>query len=183
MAEVQLNSFIRQYGLKGATLRFVTAYGERENETHAIIALIYKAHERMNPYVIWGDGEQSRDFTYVSDIVDGTIRAAETVSDGSPINLGTGDRIKLNEVAAMIHDILDFHPKTRHEVSKPTGVVSRALDTTRARELLGWEPKVSIREGLERTVSWYVGTHERQGHVSEQVLMERKVPAVIARTK
>ena len=65
MGEVQLNAFIKQYGIKGCILRFVTAYGPRENETHAIITLIYKAFERMDPYVIWGSGEQERDFTYV----------------------------------------------------------------------------------------------------------------------
>ena len=72
----------KQYGLKGCPVRFVTAYGPRENETHAIIALIYKAVQKMNPYQIWGDGNQERDFTYVEDIVDGTILSAEKITDG-----------------------------------------------------------------------------------------------------
>jgi UDP-glucose 4-epimerase len=175
MAEVQLNAFIRQYGLRGASLRFVTAYGERENETHAIIALIHKAQEKMDPYVIWGNGEQSRDFTYVSDIVDGTIIAAEKISDGTPINLGTGERYKLKDVARMILDIIGFHPRIAFDESKPTGVVNRALDVTRAREVLGWQPRVHLREGLQRTVRWYVSTHAPQGRVDEQLLMKRPV--------
>ena len=176
MGEVQLHSFIKQYGMKGAILRFVTAYGERENETHAIVALIYKAHERMNPYLIWGTGEQSRDFTYVSDIVEGTILAAERVSDGSPINLGTGKRHKLDDVAAMILQLMNFHPTIQHEVSRPVGVVNRALDIRVARTLLGWEPKVSMREGLRRTITWYVRTHPREGRVNEHILTERRRP-------
>lgn len=175
MMEMQLNAFIKQYGIKGAALRFVTAYGERENESHAIIALIHKAHERMNPFAIWGNGEQSRDFTYVSDIVDGTILAAEKVSDGTPINLGTGRRFKLNEVVAVIHEIMNFHPKIQYDRTKPTGVVSRALSIKRAKELLGWEPKISLREGLSRTIDWYERTHIPKGYVNEKALMERLV--------
>jgi len=173
MGEVQLNAFIKQYGLRGCSVRFVTAYGPRENETHAIIALIYKAFERMNPFVIWGTGEQDRDFTYVSDIVRGTILAAEKISDGTPINLGTGSRYKLKDVARMILEIMDFHPKVMFDTSRPTGVVSRALDITRAKELLGWEPMVSLEEGLKRTIDWYIQTHTPRGYVDEKLLMER----------
>jgi len=174
MGEVQLNAFIKQYGLKGCSMRFVTAYGEGENETHVIIALIHKAHERMDPFVIWGDGNQSRDFTYVSDIVDGTILAAERITDGRPVNLGTGRRLKLVDVARIIFDLTGFHPTVRFDPSMPTGVVSRALDITRARQLLGWEPKVALEDGLSRTIKWYVRTHPRRGHVEERLLMERR---------
>jgi UDP-glucose 4-epimerase len=173
MGEVQLNAFIKQYGLKGCSVRFVTAYGPRENETHAIIALICKAFERMNPFVIWGTGEQDRDFTYVSDIVNGTILAAGKISDGTPINLGTGRRHKLKDVANIIFDVMDFKPKVVFDTSKPVGVVSRALDITRAKELLGWEPKVSLEEGIRRTIEWYVSTHKPRGYVDERLLMER----------
>jgi len=173
MGEVQLNAFIKQYGLKGCSVRFVTVYGPRENETHAVIALIYKAFERMNPFVIWGTGEQDRDFVYVSDIVNGMILAAEKISDGTPINLGTGRRYKLKEVANIIFDIMNFHPKVVFDASKPTGVVSRALGNTRAKELLGWEPKVSLEGGLRKTIEWYVKTHVRRGFVDEKRLMER----------
>lgn len=174
MGEVQLNAFIKQYGLKGCSVRFVTAYGPRENETHAIIALIYKAFERMNPFEIWGTGEQDRDFTYVSDIVWGTILAAEKIGDGTPINLGTGRRYKLKDVAKIIFDKMDFHPKVVFDTSKPTGVVSRALDITRAKELLGWEPKVSLEEGLRKTIEWYGKTHTSKGFVDEGLLVEHK---------
>jgi nucleoside-diphosphate-sugar epimerase len=175
MGEIQLCAFIRQYGLKGCCARFVSVYGERENETHSIMALIHKANERMDPFVIWGNGEQSRDFTYVSDIVDGTILAAEKVDDGMPINLGTGKRFKLREVALAILNQMKFYPKQiDFDLSKPTGVVNRALDISRAKEILGWEPKVSLEEGLSRTISWYVKTHFPLGKVNSMLLMERR---------
>jgi UDP-glucose 4-epimerase len=174
MGEVQLIAFIKQYGLKGVSLRFVTAYGPRENETHAIIALIYKAFERMDPYVIWGSGEQERDFTYVSDIVDGTIMAAEKIDDGTPINLGTGKRYKIRDVAEKIFEIMGWRPKRIvYDTSKPIGVLSRALDISRAKRLPGWEPKVGLEEGLRRTIKWYVSTHKPRGFVDERLLMER----------
>ncbi len=176
MGEMQLIAFIKQYGMKGCILRFVTAYGPRENETHAVIALIYKAFEKMDPYVIWGSGEQERDFTYVSDIVDGTILAAEKVTDGTPINLGTGVRYKIKDVAAKIFDIMGWRPKRIvFDTSKPEGVASRALDISRAKNLLGWTPKVDLEEGLRKTIQHYVSTHKPKGYVDEEVLMERLV--------
>lgn len=176
MGEVQLLTFIKQYGMKGSSLRFVTAYGPRENETHAIIALIYKAFEKMDPYVIWGSGEQDRDFTYVSDIVEGTILAAEKVTDGTPINLGTGVRYKVKDVAAKVFDIMGWKPKKiNFDTSKPMGVASRALDITRAKKLLGWTPKISLEEGLRKTIQWYITTHKPKGYVDDKVLMERVI--------
>jgi UDP-glucose 4-epimerase len=174
MGEVQLIAFIKQYGMKGCSVRFVTAYGPRENETHAIIALIYKAFEKMDPYVIWGTGEQERDFTYVKDIVEGTILAAEKINDGTPINLGTGKRYKLREVAEKIFEIMNWRPrKIIFDTSKPVGVKSRALDIRKAKELLGWEPIYTLEEGLRETIEWYVKTHKPKGYVDEKLLVER----------
>jgi len=176
MGEIQLIAFVKQYGLKGVSLRFVTVYGPRENETHAIIALIYKTLENMDPFIIWGSGEQERDFTYVSDIVEGMILAAEKVDDGSPINLGTGRKYKIKYVAEKIFEIMNWRPsKIIYDTSKPIGVLSRGLDITRAKQLLGWKPKVSLEEGLRKTIEWYISTRMRRGYVNEKLLIERVV--------
>lgn len=173
MGEMQMISFKKQYGLKGCPVRFVTAYGPRENETHAIIALIYKAIEKMDPFEIWGDGHQERDFTYVKDIVEGSILAAEKVSDCIPINLGTGRRYKIIEVVNMICKIIGWQPsRFKFDTSKPVGALSRALDNTRANELLGWQPRFSIEEGLRETIQWYMRTHKIEGKVSNKALLE-----------
>ena len=146
MSEMQINAFIKQYGMKGCPVRFVTAYGPRENETHAIIALIYKVMRKMDPYKIWGDGQQERDFTYVQDIVDGTILAAERIFDGTPINLGTGQKHKLIDVAKTIFNLVEWQPTSiKLEPFMPVGPLSRALDNKRAKELLGWQPKIFTR--------------------------------------
>jgi len=173
MSEMQINAFISQYGLKACPVRFVTAYGPRENETHAIIALIYKAVQLMDPYAMWGDGQQERDFTYVEDIVDGTLLASEKVFDGTPINLGTGQKHRLIDVAETIFNILKWRPaKIKFEPSMPTGPLSRALDNTRAKKLLGWEPRFSLEEGLRKTIEWYQ-TSKNIHRPEKDLLLER----------
>ena len=157
MGELQLRAFHRQYGMKCSISRYVTAYGERENDTHSIIALIKKAVEKEDPYVVWGTGEQDRDFTYVSDIVDGTLLVAEKITDGTSVNLGTSRRYKIKDVAHKILELTGHEPKKIiFDVTKPMGVLSRALDISRAKQLLGWEPKVTLEGGLRRTIGWYM---------------------------
>lgn len=155
--ELTLWAYHKQYGLKSSVCRYVTAYGPRENDTHAIVALIRKAVDHQDPYVVWGSGEQDRDFTYVSDIVEGTILACEKITDGTPVNLGTSVRYKIKDVA---HAILELtgHKASRivFDTDKPEGVSSRALDISRAKSLLGWEPKVSLKQGLMKTIDWYL---------------------------
>jgi len=141
----------------GQSLNWIgQCYGERENETHAIIALVAKALIRMDPFEIWGTGDQDRNFTYVGDIVDAMILAVEKIEDASPVNAGRSDRITLNQAAEMVFKLLDWCPREiKHDLSKPTGVSSRAADLTRAKKLLGWEPKVSYEDGFKRTIDWY----------------------------
>jgi UDP-glucose 4-epimerase len=162
MGEMSLRAYRKQYGMKSVSCRLFTAYGERENETHAIIALIAKAFIRMDPYEIWGDGQQDRNFTYVADIVNGMIRAAEKVEDASAVNIGTAEHIKIIDVARMIFAQTGFTPRSiAFDTSKPVGVFSRAADLTRTRTLLDWEPRTTIAEGLGRTIPWYYETRDR----------------------
>jgi len=161
MGEMALKAYHKQYGLKTSSLRIFTAYGPRENETHAIIALIAKAFVRADPYVIWGTGEQDRNFTYVQDIVDAMILASERIEDGTTVNAGRSDRITLNQAADLVFELMKWRPnRIVHDTSKPQGVASRAADLSRARKLLEWEPKVGYREGFGKTIDWYCGAHD-----------------------
>jgi nucleoside-diphosphate-sugar epimerase len=176
MGEMALRAYHRQYGMKTSSVRIFTAYGPRENETHAIIALIAKAFVRMDPFVIWGTGKQDRNFTYVHDIVDAMILAAEKIRDGSPVNAGRADRITLDEAAERVFKITGWRPKhVKHDLSRPRGVASRAADLTRARTMLGWEPKVSYEDGFARTVQWYFANKSLRKVRSglERALIER----------
>jgi UDP-glucose 4-epimerase len=159
MGEMSLRAYYKQYGLKSVSCRLFTAYGERENETHAVIALIAKAFVKMDPYEIWGNGQQDRNFTYVGDIADGMIRAAERIENGSPINIGTAEHIKIIDTAKMIFEEAGFTPESiNFDTTKPVGVFSRAADLTRTRKVLDWEPQTSFKEGLRRTMKWYYET-------------------------
>src|SRR3990172_9362901 len=156
MGEMALKAYHKEYGMKTSSVRIFTAYGPRENEPHALIALIAKAFIKMDPYAIWGTGEQDRNFTYVQDIADALMLAAEKIEDGSAINAGRGDRITVNEAAKLVFDIAGWAPKhVKRDLSKPQGVASRAADLTKASKVLGWVPKVSYEEGFKKTVEWY----------------------------
>jgi len=176
MGEMTLRAYHKEYGMKASAVRIFTAYGPRENETHAIMALIAKTFIKMDPFIIWGTGEQDRNFTYVQDIVDALILAAEKIEDASPVNAGRDDRITLNQAAELIFKIIGWRPKRiKHDLSKPQGVASRAADLTRARKILGWEPKVSYKEGFKKTIEWYF-TNKKRDEVRanlEKLLMER----------
>jgi UDP-glucose 4-epimerase len=127
----------------------------------------------MDPYEIWGNGEQERDFTYVEDIVEGCILASEKITNCTPINLGTGHKYQIKEVADMIFKILNWKPsRIAFDESKPVGALSRALDNSKANELLGWVPRFSLEDGLIQTIDWYRRAHSIEGGVSERILLE-----------
>lgn len=176
MGEMALKAYHKEYGMKTSAVRIFTAYGPRENETHAIIALIAKAFVRMDPFGIWGSGEQDRNFTYVQDIVDAMLLVAEKIEDGSVINAGREDRITLNQAAELVFEIIKWRPeRIIHDLTKPQGVASRAADLTRARDLLAWTPKVSYREGFRKTIEWYF-KHRNSNDVKthlDRLLLER----------
>jgi UDP-glucose 4-epimerase len=110
----------------------------------------------MDPYEIWGTGEQDRNFTYVDDTVEGLIKATEKIKDASPINIGTAEHIKIRDVVDMIFTYTGFQPQEIFfNTSQPEGVFSRAADLTRARTLLNWEPRISFEIGLKQTIDWY----------------------------
>ena len=174
MGEMQLRAFNKQYGLKGASMRFVTAYGPRENETHAIIALIYKALNHQEPFEIWGDGNQDRDFTYVKDISSACILAGEKATIDE-FNVGTGERYRIIDIANSIFDYLQWKPREIFfNRSRPTGVYSRALNIEKIKKVLGWQPEFSLRKGMEETIEWYK-RHGNLTGISENLLLERKV--------
>jgi len=176
MAEMTLSAYHKEYGLKTSAVRIFTAYGPRENETHAIIALIAKAFIRQDPYTVWGTGEQDRNFTYVEDIVDALLNAAEKIKDGTPVNAGRSDRITINSVCELLFKICNWRPtEVAHEINRPRGVASRAADLTRAEKVLGWKPRITYEEGFRKTMDWYY-EHKEPDQVRKnlnKLLLER----------
>jgi nucleoside-diphosphate-sugar epimerase len=174
--ELQLRAVHRQYGTDGVACRIFTTYGERENETHAVIALIAKAALRLDPYPIWGNGLQTRNFTYVGDTVTGLALAGARLGGFACINVGTSEHHTIVDLLEEIFHVAHWRPKSiDRQLDKPIGVKSRASDLTRCREWLGWEPQYSLREGVERTMRWYLEScAARNGRDLNDALMERQ---------
>jgi nucleoside-diphosphate-sugar epimerase len=156
MAEITLKAFYEDYGFKSASCRYFTVYGPFGVENHAVLAMIARAYIRQDPFEIWGDGTQIRNWTYIDDIVNGTILAAENIDDATPINLGTMERVSVIEAAKLICEILDHNPKFRYRPDMPTGPLNRVADNALAKKLIGWSPEVSFQEGVKRTIEWYI---------------------------
>jgi len=175
MAEVTLKAYYEQYGMKSASCRYFTAYGPRCLENHAVMAMIARAFTGQDPYVVWGTGEQVRNWTHVDDIVEGTILAAEKINDASAVNLGTMERIRVVDCVKEVLRYTGHKPKLDFRPDMPTGPYNRVCDNSRARELLGWSPQVSFIDGLHRTTDWYFSSKDRK-HVEailDRMLTER----------
>ena len=175
MGEMTLRAYYKEWGLKSASCRYFTVYGPLGVENHAVIALIARAFIGQNPYVVWGTGEQIRNWTYIDDIVNGTILAAEKIDDATAVNLGTMERIKVIEAVREILQTFDCDPKVEFHPEMPTGPLNRVADNSLAKKLLGWEPQVRFMDGLHRTIDWYVSTKKQEVIAGslEEMLTER----------
>ncbi|HEV2999123.1 MAG TPA: NAD-dependent epimerase/dehydratase family protein [Solirubrobacteraceae bacterium] len=158
MGELQLRAFHRQHGVDAVAARIFTAYGERENESHAVIALIAKAAARLDPFPVWGDGRQTRNFTYVGDTVRG-LALAGRLAGHQVLNVGSPTHHTILELLDVIFARLGWRPaELDRQLDKPVGVRSRASDNARILALTGWEPGTPLDEGVARTVDWYLRT-------------------------
>ena len=162
MAEMTLRAYTEETGMKAVNCRYFTVYGERGHENHAVIAMIARAFVRQDPYVVWGTGEQIRNWTHVSDIVSGTILAAEKIDDGSAVNLGTMERTRVIDAAREVLRYTGHQAQIELHPEMPTGPLNRVADNALARMLLGWEPQVKFMDGLHRTIDWYFKEKDRE---------------------
>jgi nucleoside-diphosphate-sugar epimerase len=162
MAELTLQAYHREHGLKAASCRYFTVYGPRGVENHAVMAMIARAFIGQNPFDVWGDGTQIRNWTYVDDIVSGTILAAEKIDDGTAVNLGTMERIRVMDAAKMVLEFSGQKADIRLRPDMPTGPVNRVADNALAKKLMGWEPKTPFREGLRKTMDWYFASKQKE---------------------
>lgn len=180
MGELTLQAYHREHGLKAASCRYFTVYGPRAKENHAVIALIAKAFVKQDPFEVWGDGTQVRNWTFVSDIVEGTILAAEKIDDGTAINLGTMERIRVLDAIGMVMKLSGHRAEIKKLTAMPTGPLNRVADNSFAKRLLGWSPKYSFADGLRETYEWYIAHKDpdRVRRILEKGgLIERKVAA------
>jgi len=171
MAELTLKAYHQEFGMKAASCRYFTVYGPRGVENHAIMAMIARALIKQDPFEVWGDGSQVRNWTYVDDIVRGTILAAEKINDGQAINLGTMERIRVIDAVELTLRYTNHKPKIVFKPDMPVGPRNRVAENSLAKKLLGWQPQVKFRDGLRRTIDWYF-SHKKREEVSK-ILKEK----------
>ena len=162
MAEFTLSAYHKEHGIGTASCRYFTVYGPRGVENHAVIAMIARAFIGQSPFEVWGDGTQIRNWTYIDDIVEGTILAGEKINDGTAINLGTMERIRVLDAVKMVCDMTGHQVDVKLRPDMPTGPLNRVADNALAKKLLGWEPKVLFKNGLQRTIDWYFATKNKE---------------------
>ncbi|MCK5643588.1 MAG: NAD-dependent epimerase/dehydratase family protein [Gammaproteobacteria bacterium] len=159
MAEVQANTYTREYGMKISVIRPYNAYGPRDHfdpdKSHVIPALIKRIFDGEDPLTVWGDGEQTRSFLYVTDFAKGLIEAIEKYPVADPINLGTDEEIKIKYLVELIVELSGKSPKIVFDTTKPSGQPRRNCDTTKYKDKIGFVPEVNLHEGLKNTIEWY----------------------------
>lgn len=156
--ELYADVFARVFDLSSLCLRYFNVFGPRQDPGSDYAAVIPKFITRMLsgvPPIIFGDGEQSRDFIFVENVAAANMLAADSNAKGLAINIGTGDQRTLNELVSTLNHILgsDFEPI--YQAARPGDIRDSASEISLARNILGFEPEISFQEGLERTVKWF----------------------------
>ena len=152
-------AFTHSYGLETVSLRYFNVFGARQDPTSTYAAVIPKfitAMLRGDRPIIFGDGQQSRDFTYIDNVAQGNLLACKAPKAvGETLNLAAGGRIVLNDLVAQLNAILGSDLTPIYAAERPGDILHSQADISKARALLGFEPVVSFEEGLRRTVDWY----------------------------
>ncbi|OVE76868.1 GDP-fucose synthetase [bacterium F11] len=169
MLLVQSQAYRQQYGFNSVYLLPVNLYGPGDNfdlqSSHVIPALIRKfieAREKGEKRVVcWGSGQVTREFLFVNDAATGILLATENYNEEKPVNLGSGQEIKIKDLAQIICNLTEFKGDIIWDQSKPDGQPRRRLDTSKAKELFGFEAQTGFEEGLKETINWYEGNRAR----------------------
>ncbi len=164
MLLVQSQAYGKQYNFNSIVLFLVNLYGPHDNfdlhTSHVIPALIRKCIEakeqKLSSIVVWGSGTPTREFLFVDDAAEGILLATKHYNQRDPINLGTGSEISIKELIHLIAELTGFSGKIVWDTSKPDGQPRRCLETSKAYQAFGFQAKVPLRAGLEKTIEWYL---------------------------
>jgi nucleoside-diphosphate-sugar epimerase len=161
VGEQYMQMFTSLYGLETTTIRYFNVFGPRQDPSSpysGVISVFARALLENTPATIYGDGEQTRDFTYIANVVDGVLRAVKAPGvSGSVVNVATGSSISLNRLFEMMRSLTGSRLNASYGPPRNGDVKDSLADITKARALLGYEPKVSFEDGLRETVEWYRG--------------------------
>lgn len=155
LGEQYAQFYTEQYGLPTVPLRYFNVYGPRglDGEYAGVIGTFIRQAQAGDPLTVEGDGKQTRDFVHVDDVVRANLLAATTDAVGRPFNVGTGQSITINELAEIVRDVVDTDVAIKHVPERSNDIEESEADLTDARKLLGYEPSMSLREGLKATIN------------------------------
>jgi len=172
VGELYGQTFGRCYGLENVALRYFNIFGPRQDPSSpysGVLAKFCTSYLEETPPVVFGDGEQTRDFTYVDNAVQANLLACEAPNaSGKVFNVGTGGRISLNEVLHALGKITGKTLEAKYEPPREGDIRDSQADISQAKELLGYDPQVSFEEGLSRTFEWYRSTQPKAPAKSEK---------------
>src|SRR5215469_16703692 len=167
--ELYMTSFYRCYGLETVSLRYFNIFGPRQDPTSPYSGVLAKFITQMlggEQPTIFGDGSQSRDFTYIDNAVSANLLAAHAPASnvaGRVFNVATGTRVDLNQTFELLKKMTGYAGKVNYAAEREGDIKHSLADITQATKALGYEPKVSFEEGLQRTVEWYRGQSKAAG--------------------
>ena len=151
-------AYRKQYGFNAISLMPTNLYGPNDNydldSSHVLPAMIRKFHEAKDKVILWGDGSAMREFLYVDDLAEAAFKCMVDYDSEEIINVGTGKDITIKELATTIADVVGFKGEIVWDTSKPNGTPRKVLNVDKIKSL-GWEPKVGLREGIEKTYELY----------------------------
>lgn len=162
MAELQIQAYKQQYGLDWSVVRPCNVYGPGDNfdpnNAMVIPSLMMRIANGEKPLKVWGDGSAIRDFAYSTDVAIGTIQALNFGTRGDFVNLGSGKGYSIKELVETLREFIDF--EYEFDTSKPAGFAKRVMDISRARDWIEYDPKTTLREGLESTWNWFLSNKD-----------------------
>jgi len=174
MMAVQGWAYRREYQFNAIHLILTNLYGPRDTfhirRAHVVSALIKKfveAQQQKAPEVeVWGTGKPVREFLYIEDCAEGILRATERYNDTTPLNVGTGIGTSIRELVDAVHEVTCYQGRLHWNAEKPDGQMMKVLDVSQMKEALQWQPRLSLREGLQKTISWYT-EHKAEADLRE----------------
>ena len=150
-------AYRQQYGFNAISLMPTNLYGPNDNfdllNSHVLPAMIRKFHEATDEVTLWGDGSAMREFLHVDDLAEACYKCMQDYNEPESINIGTGEDVTIKELAETVADVVG-NRKIKWDTSKPNGTPRKVLNVSKLKSL-GWEPKISLRDGIKSTYEWY----------------------------
>ncbi len=167
MEEYLGKAYAEEFGMKIAIARPYNAYGPRDDffapASHVIPGILKRIFEGENPLVVWGSGKQTRSFLYVEDFARGLLEVCEKYPVADALNLGNSEEISIGDLSKLLIELSGAKTDLVFDSSKPEGQPRRTCDVTKAKEKIGFQSEISLREGLQRTIDWYRNERKLRG--------------------